>query len=128
MNYENQVELLDKMIEVRENTKKEKGLLTNRELKIHALKSQLHKSKRNLKNVDKNIIRDELIDSIGEENINLDSKLIKNLTIGNMYLQMKKARLNSGKKLKLFKDSLVKKISRQEDINQEVIEEQARQR
>jgi len=89
LSFENQVELLEKMVENRKNTKEQKGLLTSRELRIQALKGQLNKAKKNLKYIDKNIKRDELIDSIGAENVNLDSKLMRNLTIGNKYLQIK---------------------------------------
>lgn len=125
LSFENQVELLEKMVENRKNTKKQKGLLTSRELRIQALKGQLHKAKKKLKYIDKNIKRDELIDSIGAENVNFNSKLMKNLTIGNKYLQFKdfhqKIKLQDGL-LKSVKDFMVSKIP--DELKQDIREEQ----
>lgn len=100
LNYENQVELLEKMVEVRESTKKQKGQITSGELRIKALKGQLKSAKKDLKYINKKLENKELIDSIGVENVNLDSKLSKNLTIWNTKLQaqnqLQKIKLQGG--------------------------------
>lgn len=127
LSFENQVELLEKMVENRKNTKKQKGLLTSRELRIQALKGQLHKAKKKLKYIDKNIKRDELIDSIGAENVNFNSKLMKNLTIGNKYLQFKdfhqKIKLQGGP-LKSVKNFIASKKAMPDELKQDIMEEQ----
>lgn len=129
LNYANQVELLEKMVEIRKNTKKEKGQLTRRELRIQALKGQLHKAKKDLRYIEKNEKRNELVDSIGIENINLDSRLMKNLTIGNKILQIQEAHQKiklQGGPLKSAKNFLSNKLTVSDGLKQDIIEEQQR--
>lgn len=100
VSYSNQIELLEQIINIRENTAKKSGQLISHHLKIFALKTQLIKLKNNLKNIEKNIKRNELLSAIGKENINLDSYFLKNLTLGNIYLnsvyKMNKIKLQGG--------------------------------
>lgn len=119
--YENQIELLSQMINVRKNTRVKKGELTNRHLKVFALKQQLSTAKYNLNNINKRIKRKELISEIGKENINLDNPIYNNLTFGNIYL----GTLNTGRKFKLYtekvtnvvKNFISKRIIKKDDNN-----------
>lgn len=131
LKYGNEVQLLEKMIELRENTKKEKGQLTSRELRIQALKGQLRKAKRNLKYVNESVKHNELIDSIGEENLDSYSKNIKNLTLSNKYLEMKYALQKikaQGGLVNSVKNNIRDKFAISEDVKEIQEEQQSRYR
>lgn len=108
--YLNQVDILEQIINVRQNAKSKKGGFTSDSLKIAALKQEYRQAKHNLSIQNKKIKRKELENNPYSENLNLNSIRYKNLTIGNMLLKRDIKKM----KLKLQKEAFNKFINEEE--------------
>lgn len=117
--YENQIELLNRIIDIRRFTKANNGDFTDKYLRMFALRQELHNSKYNLSNINKKIKRKELIRDIGREKINLEAPIYRSLTLGNIYLNTLKAKrkikLYSNKATIMAKDFIKKRINKVDD-------------